>query len=389
MGAAILLAAGCAGPDRPTRTEAQFAVRASQAKEQSGTTYRDAIGRSLERIASRPEDGCTINVLALSGGGDFGAFGAGFLAGWGSAPGDFRRPDFDIVTGVSTGALLAPYAMLGTDEAIGAIETLYRNPRSDWLETRGLLFFLPMKPSFMRLPGLERDIRKSIDHPMVAQLAEESREGKVLIISATDLDIGRQHYWDLGAEAAAATDEAGIDRVHRILLASAAIPAVFPPVEIDDGLYADGGVTANVFLRLDPRNPDSFIPRWVAAYPDRPLPRLRYWIIINNQLEQPPNTVQPRWPEIIGPSLATAIRSATLAEVRWLTAQADYVNLAYGVNVEIRVVSIPDEWRAPVKGDFKKETMEALADLGRAMGADPSSWTLWASPATAKPPGTR
>jgi hypothetical protein len=69
-----------------------------------------------------------------------------------------------------------------------------------------------------------------------------------------------------------------------------------------------------------------------------------------------------------------------MAEVRWLAAEADYVNAVYGTNIEVRVTAIPDDWRAPVKGDFQKETMESLADLGRLMGADPASWTVWAAP---------
>ena len=62
---------------------------------------------------------------------------------------------------------------------------------------------------------------------------------------------------------------------------------------------------------------------------------------------------------------------------RWLAAQADYVNIKYGTDIEVRVVSIPNDWRPPVKGDFKKETMESLTDLGRKLGSDPKSWTVW------------
>jgi hypothetical protein len=89
----------------------------------------------------------------------------------------------------------------------------------------------------------------------------------------------------------------------------------------------------------------------------------------------------------MGPSLATAIRSATLAEVRWLAAQADYVNTKYGTDIEVRVVGIPDSWRPPVEGDFKQETMASLCDLGRKMGADPGSWKVLAAPEKPAVPG--
>jgi hypothetical protein len=154
----------------------------------------------------------------------------------------------------------------------------------------------------------------------------------------------------------------------------------FPPIEIDGSLYADGGVTANVFARLEPRTPGSFVNRWRQLHPETPIPRVRYWVIINNSLSQPPATIQAKWPSVLAPSLATSIRSATISEIRWLAAQSDYVNATLHTDIEVRVVSIPDDWRAPAKGDFNKQTMNSLADLGRKMGADPTSWTLWTTP---------
>lgn len=322
-----------------------------------------------------------MDILALSGGGDYGAFGAGFLVGWGKAADPMmRRPDFDAVSGVSTGALLAPFAYVGTDEACEFVETFYRNPRKDWVEERGLLFFLPSNPSFMTIETLERDIRKAFDKRFVDQIAEQSRKKKVLVISATDLDFGRQKFWDVSAEAESASASGNLDRLHRMLLASAAIPVAFPPVAIDGSLYADGGVTANVFLRLNPHASDGFLQRWTKEHPGKPLPKIRYWVIINNQLKQPPKTIQSKWPAVASPALSSSIRSATIAEVRWLAAEADFVNATWHTDIEVRVVAIPDDWRAPVPGDFMKETMESLSELGRKMGEDPNSWSLWASP---------
>jgi hypothetical protein len=239
----------------------------------------------------------------------------------------------------------------------------------------------------MTIPGLERDLRAVVNGELIAQMAEQSRAGKLLAISSTDLDLGRQKFWEVGAESEAAVQSGNYDRVQRIMLASAAIPAVFPPVQIGDSIYGDGGVTANVFFRLDTRSPSAFLPRWRAAHPDRPIPSVRYWVIINNQASQIPKTVQARWPEVIGPSLAAAVRSSTLAEVRWLAAQADYVNAKYGADIEVRVVAIPDDWRPPVEGEFQKQTMESLADLGRKLGRDPASWTMWTTPTSSEATG--
>src|SRR5262249_19033533 len=160
---------------------------------------------------------------------------AGFMVGWGAVTDpQWKRPDFEIVTGVSTGALLAPFAFVGTDESCRLVEDFYRHPKPDWIQDRGTFFFLPWNPSFMTVPGLERDIRGVMSKDFVDQIAAQSRAGKALAISATNLDLGRQRYWNLGTEAQAAAASGDRERVCRILLASSAIPALFPPVQIDD-----------------------------------------------------------------------------------------------------------------------------------------------------------
>ncbi len=382
----IVIGGACTSQSREPFTDADLVARREADEAVAREDFADAVRRLTDRVYAKCEahhesplgPAPTLDILAMSGGGDYGAFGAGVLVGWGQiADPAARRPDFDGVTGVSTGALLAPFAFLDTDEECLKVETFYRNPRTDWVQSRGLLFFLPNFPSFMEIPGLERDLNTAFDAAMIDRIAARARDGRLLAISATNLDFGEQRVWELGKLAERATTDESRDRIRRMLRASAAIPAVFPPVTIDGELYADGGVTANVLLRLDPESPIGFIHLWRTRYPDRPLPTVRYWIIVNNQANQLPKTVQPRWPAIVAPSLATAIRSATFAEIRWLAAQANYVNAAYHTDIKVKVLSIPDDWRPPVPGDFKKETMDSLADLGRKLGADPASWTDW------------
>ena len=378
--------AGC-GSSRPVLTDAQLEARSAEEETATHEIFTAAIGRLVARAsreAAESKDGSppVCDILAMSGGGDYGAFGAGVLVGWGNTPDPARRrPDFDAVTGVSTGSLLAPFAYVGTDAACKVVENFYRNPKKDWVIDRGLLFFMPWNASFMELTGLNRDIQKAIDKQMIEQMAEQSRKGKVLAVSATNLDLARQQYWDLGVQAETAAAQGNPELVQRYLLASAAIPAVFPPVAIDGFLYADGGVTANVFLRLDPHSPDAFIQRYLKEHPGGKLPKIRYWVIINNQLKQPPKTIQPKWPAVVGPSLSIAIRSATIDEVRWLATEADYANCALHTDIEVWVTAIPDQWRPPVPGDFQKKTMDSLSDLGEKMGANPDTcWTLWSRP---------
>lgn len=389
--AAACVFTGCStAPHRKVCTDKEFTARAAANAEGGVATLAEANEKLVallwkERERLGPDGQVTMNFLALSGGGDYGAFGAGLLVGWGQvADPAHRRPNFDVVTGVSTGALLAPFAYVGTDEACERVEHFYRNPQPDWVEERGLFFFLPDNPSFMIIPKLEDALDSAVSHDMIQQMAAKARDGRVLAISATDLDFGTQHIWNLGVEAEKAEDSGHAERVRKIMLASSAIPVAFPPIEIDGSLYADGGVTANVLVKLDPRSPGSFIQTWKREHPDVPIPRIRYWLIFNNSLHQPPKTVQAKWPSVLSPALATSIRSATISEMRWLASQADYVNCAYGTDIEVRMISIPDEWRPPVEGDFKKPTMDSLADLGRKLGADPASWTLMTTPRDAK-----
>ncbi|MBS0189438.1 MAG: patatin-like phospholipase family protein [Planctomycetes bacterium] len=377
----VLVLGGCSTP----RTMSEEKLR--ELEKQDALAFRAefdaAVARLMDRIARRMDEAggkqVTLDLLALSGGGDYGAFGAGLLVGWAKAPGDFKRPDFDCVTGVSTGSMLAPFAYVGTDESCRTVEEFYRNPRSDWVQMHWPFFFWPSNPSFATIPGLHRDLVKVMDKQFAEEMAAQSEKGKLLLVSASNIDLSKQRFWDLGPLAAAGVKDGDLSPVSNRMLASAAIPVVFPPVKVGDFLYVDGGVTANVLLRLDPKSPDGFIQTWRRRYPDRPIPNVRYWIVINNQIHPAPQVVSERWPSIVSPALEMSIRSGTLAEVRWLAAEAMYVNAEFDANIEVRVIAIPDDWRPPVPGDFQRETMDSLAELGEKMGADPSAWSVWCS----------
>jgi predicted patatin/cPLA2 family phospholipase len=316
-----------------------------------------------------------VDALMISGGGDWGAFGAGFLKGWGGVPkGPMAQPEFDVVTGVSTGALIAPFAFLGTERTLGQVLKIYRNPRPDLMRPRGLLFFLPHYASFTRIPGLEGNIREAIDLEFLNRIVREGRRQRQLLVNTTNLDDKDMHVWNVVEEAESALRTGDVDRVHRILLASAAVPGVFPPREIDGRLYVDGGVTGNILYGARTREEDSFPAVWKRTYPDLPIPKLRYWVVFNNQFRFLPQITRLTWAAIMYHSIELAIQSSTVNSIRHLYAQAEISKLKRGADVEVRVVSIPDHWSPPKLGVFVKETMNALADLGEHMGADPTSW---------------
>jgi Patatin-like phospholipase len=375
----ILLCAGCAGV-RPARPPAELlALRQehdTQMAEQ-GLAFRQRI---LERLKARydahPGEPVVYDVLVLSGGGDWGAFGAGVLKGWSRVHGPLAMPEFDVVTGVSTGALIAPFAFLGDTPSLDTIVELYRNPRQDLLKQRWPLYFLPANESFATVPGLEHELRARVDMAMIRRIADASRQGRFLLVNTTDVDDGGSRVWDVGSEAQRAVESGNVELVHRILLASSGIPGAFPFREIDGALYVDGGVTGNILYGGGTREERTLPAVWAETYPELPVPTVRMWVIFNNQLRPLPQVTAPTWPAIVARSLEMGTRAATVTAIRHLFTQAEIAQLKRGGDVEVRVVAVPNDFVPPQAGVFMKETMNALADLGESMGADPSSWRM-------------
>jgi predicted acylesterase/phospholipase RssA len=375
---------GCSGAKRPPREQADLLQRRDAADDQLRADTRQIVNQALDRTKAEHDDYAAgrrsqppvIDILIISGGGDWGAFGAGFLKGWKRIPATdpLAMPEFDVVTGVSTGALIAPFAFLQTDESIERIVQLYRNPRKDWVKQRWPLYFLPNNISFAEVPGLERELREQVTAEMVRELAERGREGRLCAVNTTNLDDAGPRVFDLCAEAQRATETGDLRRLHRIMLASAGIPGAFPYREIDGEMYVDGGVTSNIIYGGRMAEDDTLTAVWQQRYPDVPIPKSRYWVIFNNQLRTLPATVEPKWPAIVTRSLELATRSATVTAMRHLHAMAEISRLKRNADVEVRIVAIPGDWSAPVEGVFMKETMNNLADLGERMGAEPKSW---------------
>src|SRR5262245_18228656 len=383
--AGTLVLGGC-GPamTRPPVTQQELLKLRATADEESVAAGRKLLGRLLERTKAEYDRSVTegkqrpvIDILIISGGGDWGAFGAGFLKGWLKVPAQnpLAKPAFDAVTGVSTGTLIAPFAFLGDAQSVDDIVNLYRNPQEDWVRQRGILYFLPDNISFAEVPGLEREMQKHITADMVRRIAKAGADGRLLMVNTTDLDTGTSRVFDLVAEAQRADSSGQLERIHNIMLASAGIPGAFPFRIIDGELYVDGSVTGNIIYGGRIAEEDSLPALWQKAYPNLPIPKFRFWVIFNNQFRSLPQVTAPNWVAVIQRSLETSSRAATATSVRHLFAMAGNSRLKRKAEVEVRVVSIPDDWSPPVPGVFKKESMNSLADLGEKMGADPTSWS--------------
>src|SRR5262249_18230123 len=381
-----LVVGGCSPAlTRPAATQPELLALRTASDEQTVTALRTILGRLLDRTKAeydrytagqRPAPP-RIDILIVSGGGDWGAFGAGFLQGWQQVPAQhpLAKPEFDAVTGVSTGTLIAPFAFLGDAQAIDEIVTLYRNPQPDWVKQRGRLYFLPNNLSFAEVPGLEREMRKHFTLERLGRIAQAGADGRLLAVNTTDLDTGTSRVFDLVAEAQRAVASGQMDRVHNIMLASAGIPGAFPFRMIDNQLYVDGGVTGNIIYGGRIAEEDSLPALWQKAYPNLPIPKFRFLVIFNNQFRPVPQGVAPNWVAVIQRSLETSTRAATATAIRHLFATAEISRLKRKADVEVRIVSIPGDWFPPVPGVFIKESMNNLADLGEKMGADPASWS--------------
>ena len=375
---AMLLAAlvGCA-QKRPVQSEAELVAERDALQKQMMAEGMEAITGLVERMRERrkSDPDATLDILAISGGGDWGAFGTGFLRGWSQVTdAKLKRPHFDVVSGVSTGALIAPFAFLGTEADLATVDNLYRNPKGDWVKTRGLLFFLPDNASFAEVPGLEREIDTVIDERFAERIAAESEDGRILLINTTNLDDGSPQPFRWGKAAQAAVQEHDLTRLRNILLASSGIPAAFPPRQIDGSIYVDGAVTSNIIYGGNVKRGMSFGAIWKRMYPDEPVPTIRYWVVLNNYARALPRTVQPTWPSVIERSLEVAVRASTTIALRHLYAMTEAAELRGEGHIEVRWVSIPDSWRAPEEGIFKEATMRSLSDLGIEAGRNPASW---------------
>jgi len=203
-------------PKRQARTEAELATRFAADMKDAADENRADIAHQVQALYARQQrdPNATLDFLLLSGGGDHGAFGAGFLLGWASVEGGNALPKFDGVSGVSAGALIAPFAFLGTQADLETIDRLFRNPKPDWVVRRGMFFFLPENASFADVPGLVRDLRSEVDLKMAERIARAGSDGRrVLLIQATDVDMGTARAFD-----AVAASEAH-DRIQAALMA--------------------------------------------------------------------------------------------------------------------------------------------------------------------------
>jgi predicted acylesterase/phospholipase RssA len=321
---------------------------------------RQAFGPNVTKISR------TANILTLSGGGSDGAFGAGILVGW-TEHGD--RPQFDFVTGISTGAMMAPLAFLGSKYAPQLKEAYTTLTTADVATTQVFAAVLGATASLADTKPLQDLVAKYMTEPMLQEIAAEHAKGRILMIGTTNLDAQRSVIWDIGALAASGHPNS-LELIRKIILASAAIPGAFPPVEITvtaDGkqyqeMHVDGGVTRQVFLY-----PPGFSPREVDKVIGWKLKR-RLFIIRNTKIDPEFAVTSSKLFPIASRSIATLIKTQGIGDLYQIhtTAKRDGVdyNLAY----------IPSDFGAVAKDAFDRDYMNALYQRGYELGRAGYKW---------------
>ncbi|MFV0474262.1 MAG: patatin-like phospholipase family protein [Pikeienuella sp.] len=305
--------------------------------------------------------------LALSGGGPDGAFGAGLLAGW-AERGD--RPEFSLVTGVSTGAIIAVFAFLGP-EYDHVLHDIYAGGyRTEDLATPRLFSALFSGASLFDVSGYRRVIETYIDDELVGKLAEAYGNGRMLLIGTTNMDASRPVNWNIGAIAASGHPKAKT-LIRDVIQASSAIPAAFPPVlipvEIDgrryDEMHVDGGATQQVML-FTPEIRASDIAARVGAKFDR-----RVWVIINNKLRKPYEPVRPTAVAVAQKAASSLIGGSGSGDVYRIFAIAERDRSS------LNLISVPRDFAVEAEELFDPVYMGQLYELGYRMGLSGEGWS--------------
>lgn len=308
----------------------------------------------------------TADYLAVSGGGEDGAFGAGLLSGWSE---DGTRPQFKLVTGISTGALTAPFAFLGPEYDPQLRQVYTQISAKDVLRARSLLAIFnedalnSNDPLFITLSGI-------VNQRFLETIGREYGKGRLLLIGTTNLDEGRPVIWNV-TKIAASGRPGALDLIRRILVASAAVPGAFPPQMIDvevngrpyQEMHVDGGASAQVFVYPPGVNINAESAR-------RGIQRARRLYLIRN------GRVDPQWQQvrrnllpIAGRAISSLLHSNGMNDIFriYATSIRDGVdfNLAY----------IPSTFTMELKQPFDTPYMRALFKVGYDLARNGYPWS--------------
>jgi hypothetical protein len=352
---------GCLTLPRTSFTQAEQALASPHGFSQVRYAAEDKSLALMLRGSLKPDAKGEIDALAISGGGANGAYGAGLLYGW-SASG--QRPEFQLVTGVSAGALLAPFAFLGPawdDE----LRQAYFGPRiAHLMQGRGLLGLLT--PGLYSKAPLEGLVRSYVSERLIKAVAAESAKGRRLLVGITNLDTEQLVVWDMGAIAAKGGPEAR-DLFTTVLIASASVPGVFAPTMIN----VESGGHAFSEMHADGQTESAFFAIPQSLFLAKPLSAPRFhahmFIIINGQID----SLFAVTPRSTIPILGRTIDAGGKASVRSIIVST--AEFCQRNGCELSLSSLP----AAVKDnslDFDNSHLNSLFTAGEAGSVNGSGW---------------
>jgi predicted acylesterase/phospholipase RssA len=307
--------------------------------------------------------------LILSGGGPNGAFGAGLLAGWST---NGQRPRFKIVTGVSTGALMAPFAFLGPDYDADLKHFYTTTDSRRVFRVRSVLQMLGGE-SLADTGPLAATIAEHVDEKFLQQIAAEHRRGRRLYVGTTDLDAQRFMIWNMGAIAASGHPEA-LELFRRVILASASVPIAFPPVffkveaggRIFDEMHVDGAVGTRMFYTGGLFN---FAAAQRTA--GRAVGREDLYVIHNGQLRGVPQETPRALRGIAARALDSSGKSAAVGDLFRI------YTLAGRSGASFRWTTLPRGVEIQGAETFDPVKMAELYEIGYAQGIKGGDWATW------------
>jgi Patatin-like phospholipase/Protein of unknown function, DUF len=320
-----------------------------------------------QRFVKELEAGQTpeLNYLALSGGGQHGAFGAGVINAWTDSG---ERPVFDAVSGISTGALIAPFAYLGP-EYDDELKEFYTTISTDDVLIRTIFSGITGGTALASTAPLRAKIEEYITPEVLEKIAAEHRKGRLLFIGTTNLDVSRPVVWDMGAIAASGHPDA-LKLFHDVIQASAAIPVAFPPVFIEveaagrsyDEMHVDGGVTSQVTL-VSPQIPIYQTDELLGHKIDRNL-----YVLVNGRIVPAPSTVPPRI-TAIAPAAINSTYAGTVSDLYKIYAVVERDDMdAFFAWTPEAFVEVPSD-------QFDQIYMNKLYDYGYELAASGKLWS--------------
>lgn len=311
--------------------------------------------------------GETIDALALSGGGQNGAYGVGLIQGWR----EIGIPHFDVVTGVSTGSLIASHIFLGSAEADQVMEHFYTTvKKSDILCERNIIANLT-SDSLATMVPLERLLEDVISDDVIDRVAAATEGGKrLLLIGTVNLDTGGYRIWDMGAMARARM----YAKYRAVLRASSGPPVAVPPVYLDGGMHCDGGTASSVFIPFGKHVLTEGEQARLYKLADRrgvpvPTPGTLY-VVVNGLQEPATKRMKPSLLDIAGRALDVQGYSMRLGNLWYIYHQVDKAG------GQFRLRFLPQSLKEEAKDflGFDPKNMRKIFDQGLQDGRNPRIW---------------